>query len=97
MVTLFYIKENDGKTPPDWDNDLEKDRGQRKLETQHGINKYVIPVSIAVAMLAGGIIAPQLQGLDVPGLFAISVVAFVGLLAYLIYYLWVYYFSSKDD
>lgn len=66
---------------------------REKVERQHEINRYTIPVSLAVAVLAGGMIAPQLKQLlgDSNG---VVYIALVILIAYFFYYIWVYYLSQ---
>jgi hypothetical protein len=69
---------------------------ERKLEKftkQYEINRYLIPVSLILAVLAGGAIAAQIESLQ--ELFIIPVIAFILLIAYSFYYIWVYYISSS--
>jgi hypothetical protein len=64
-----------------------------KLKRQHEINKYIIPISLVVAVIVGGVIAPQLETLS--GLTAIKLIALALLAAYFGYYFWVYYISER--
>ncbi len=63
-----------------------------KPHQQHEINKYLIPVLLMAALLAGGLIASQIETL--PGLSILRWVALALLLACFIYYLWIYYLAS---
>jgi serine/threonine protein kinase len=68
---------------------------QHRLWLQHEISKYIIPLTLGLAALAGGVIEPQLpawlQG-PVP-----QITAAVLLIAYLVYYIWAYYLSHTPD
>jgi serine/threonine protein kinase len=74
-------------------------RTRRDLVRTQEISKVIIPISLWLAILVGGIIAPQIQGLSpqIRELLAqpfTSIIAFVLLAGYLIYYFWVYYIST---
>jgi serine/threonine protein kinase len=62
-----------------------------KPNREHEINRYVIPISLALAVIAGGIVAPQIRAL--PGLSTVKWIALALLIAYFAYYVWVYYIS----
>jgi hypothetical protein len=62
-----------------------------KPNREHEINRYVIPISLVLAVIAGGIIAPKIQTL--PGLSTIKWIALASLIAYFVYYVWAYYLS----
>jgi serine/threonine protein kinase len=91
LDALLYAKEHNGDMPPGWDTGLEKEQGYKKLKKQHEINKYIIPISMAVAMIAGGIISPQIQ--DLPGLPIIMSIGLVFSIVYFAYYIWNHYLS----
>jgi hypothetical protein len=63
-----------------------------KPNREHEINRYAIPLSLALAVITGGIIVPQIQAL--PGLSTIKWIALVLLIAYFAYYVWAYYVSQ---
>lgn len=62
-----------------------------KLKQQYEINRYLIPLALAVAIITGGLVAPQLQSL--PGTSVLTVVAWGLFIAYFGYYIWVYYIN----
>ena len=64
----------------------------KKPHRAHEINKYTVPIVLIAAVVAGGVIAPQLQHL--PGLFTLTIIALAGLIAYFGYYLWTYYWPA---
>ena len=86
---LVYAKQHEGEFPAERP---EESPAQPKLERQHEINRYLIPLSLLIAVFTGGIIAPQLQGL--PGLSIIRIIAWTLLIAYFAYYIRVYYLDQ---
>jgi hypothetical protein len=60
----------------------------QKLNRQHELNKYLIPVSLALAVAAGGIVASPTPSI-------IAVMALVLLIAYFVYFIWVYYLPQS--
>lgn len=62
-----------------------------KLRKQHGLNKIVIPISLILAAIGGGIVGPQLQA--IPGLRVVTILIWILLFGYFGYYLWIYYIS----
>lgn len=60
------------------------------LKQQHTINRYIIPISLAIAVVVGGVIAPQLQTLLGESTMVVNI-ALALLIVYFIYYIWVYY------
>jgi serine/threonine protein kinase len=66
-----------------------------KLAGQYEINRYLIPISLLVTVIVGGVVAQQIKNL--PGLSTITAVAFVLFIAYCIYYIWVYYLSTSRN
>jgi len=85
---LVYAKQHEGEFPSERS---EKSSPQPKLERQHEINRYLIPLSLLIAVVVGGIIAPQLQQLPGLSVFSISIIAWVLFIAYFAYYIKVYY------
>jgi len=83
---LVYAKQHEGEFPKEHSQEAPS---QPRLEKLHEINRYLIPLSLLVAMVVGGIIAPQLQQL--PGLPQLTVIAWVLFIAYFGYYAKVYY------
>ena len=59
---------------------------------QHEINKFTIPISLFVAVIAGGIMAPRMENL--PGLSMMVGLAFLLLIVYFGYYAWAYYIQK---
>jgi serine/threonine protein kinase len=82
-------------------NELQHSKGStekqlKKLEQQRELHKYLIPISLAVAVLAGGVIAEQLNKL-LPGIAEFMSIALFLLIAYFCYYIWIYYLSRPGD
>jgi RIO-like serine/threonine protein kinase len=65
----------------------------KSVDRQHEINRYLIPISLVLALIAGGIIASHTKILS--GLPALSWVALGLLIVYFAYYAWVYYFTKR--
>lgn len=65
-----------------------------KALRNHELNKYLIPISLLAAVLAGGIIANQITLLIVP---IIASLALLLLIAYFVYYLWMYYWPPFSE
>ena len=85
---LAYAKQHEGQFPPEWEGDSPR---HKKLERQHTINKFTIPVSLLIAIILGGIIAPQIVHL--PGLTILLVISLALLIFYFAYYVWTYYIN----
>jgi hypothetical protein len=83
---LVFANKNNGQLPLEWCMSVQR---QKKLAKLHNLNKYSIPLALVVAVILGGIIAPQLENL--PGLPIVMVIAFVLLLVYFAFYVWAYY------
>jgi len=64
----------------------------QKIKKQYDLNRYLIPLSVIIALFAGPFIFSQL--IDIPLPPVISGIAAVLLVAYLGYYGWVYYFEK---
>lgn len=69
---------------------------QQKLNRQHELNKYLVPLSLALAVVAGGVIASQGQN-NSPIPSVIAVIALTLLIAYFVYYVWVYYLPQGGN
>lgn len=67
----------------------------KRFKQQYEINKYVIPVSLVVAVIVGGFIAPQLE--KRPELSTLMWITLVLLIAYFIYYIWIYYLPQRRN
>ncbi len=92
---LVYARQS-GQLPAEWPRAVEQPPEQPGLKTlaqQHEINRYIIPVSLGLALLAGSIIGPELPGLFRQSIF--SIIALVCLVVYLAYYVWIYYLSQS--
>jgi tRNA A-37 threonylcarbamoyl transferase component Bud32 len=68
-------------------------REQKGRNQEHEINRFIIPVTLVIAVLAGGVIAPRLQAWS--GATVMMWVALVLLVIYFVYYIWVYYISQS--
>ncbi len=66
-----------------------------RLVRYYKIDKFLIPFSLAVALVAGGVVAPRLASL--PGISQLGVAALVLLILYFGYYIWHYYIASLRD
>ncbi|MBE7471116.1 MAG: protein kinase [Anaerolineales bacterium] len=65
----------------------------KKTGHEREINRYLIPISLAVAVLAGGVIAPKVGSL-LENYTWVANVALAFLIGYFFYYVWVYYLSQ---
>ncbi|MDH3673929.1 MAG: protein kinase, partial [Anaerolineae bacterium] len=86
---LVSATKNSGHLPLEWDLSLPN---HQKLAKSHTLNKYSIPLALTAAVILGGIIAPQIDGL--PGLPIIVVIAFILLIVYFVFYTWIYYIDK---
>lgn len=86
---LVYAKQHEGRLPAGWNSGTSR---HQKLEKQHLISKITIPISLVIAVILGGIIAPQIAHL--PGLTLMLVIALALLILYFAYYVWVYYIDT---
>ena len=69
------------------------ERELEKFSKQHEINRYLIPASLILALITGGMIALQIKALsELP---VLRWIALVLLIAYLTYYAWVYYLTKR--
>ncbi len=83
---LVHAKKHNGQLPLGWKLPTPR---QNKLEKQHKINKFTIPIFLFIAVILGGIIAPQIE--FIPGLTIILFISLAALILYFAYYIWVYY------
>ena len=71
------------------------DRQSVKHRRQYEINRFIIPVSLILALVTGGFIASQVQALA--ELSIIKGIALVLLILYFVYYVWVYFGPKARD
>jgi tRNA A-37 threonylcarbamoyl transferase component Bud32 len=62
---------------------------------QYEINRFVIPISVILALIAGGLIAERVKLL--PAQSIIRLIALGLLIAYFAYYVWAYFFSKTGN
>lgn len=72
---------------------LPQEMTRHPVEKWHQLNKYLVPLAIAIAMIVGGAIAPWLS--DLLSLARVSIIALSLLISYLVFYIWVYYISPS--
>lgn len=72
---------------------LKQQKGKHRQ--QYELNRYIIPISLILALITGGIIAPQIKLLsELP---IITWITLGLLIAYFVYYVWVYYVRSDAE
>jgi hypothetical protein len=69
-------------------------QGFERLHRQHQVNKYIIPVSLAVALITGGLLEHQIQASA--ELTTVRWIALALLIAYFLYYVLVFYIFRTD-
>jgi len=102
---VIYAQEHEGIFPPEWNGspgnrttpfgptEIMSDRQEfapgQTSEKWHSVNKYVIPLALAITMLIGSSIASQIPTwLKTP---TVQITGLLLLVGYLAYYTWVYY------
>lgn len=88
---LTHAKQHQGALPWAWNISAEQ---YQKYKRQYRIHQFIIPLSLIVAVMLGGIIAPQFENLNL--LPILLVLCLVLLVIYFGYYTWVYYIDRTS-